>query len=145
MFKNINHLNDFFDVDEGLDVLIKKNIMRANNYEELINLVKTKRYTYNRLNRMFLHIYLNIKKKDQSRLKKITYLKVLGFSKKGQQYLKDIKKKSKIPLITNYSDLKDDNLQQELYIAYLYHLLINKEELNIQELKSIPIQKEGLS
>ena len=98
---DMNNLNTYLDVDEGLDNLIKKNIIKANSLDELIEKIKTKRYTYNRLNRMFIHILLNIKKTDVSKLKKINYIRVLGFNKTGKKYLKEQREKINIPIITN--------------------------------------------
>lgn len=138
ILSDINNLNTYLDVDEGLDNLIKKNIIKTNNYEELIDKIKTKRYTYNRLNRMFIHILLNIKKDEVKKRKEINYLKVLGFSKKGKDYLKKQRDITNIPIITNYSDLDDDNLDFELYVTTIYNEIIQSNDLNIIELKSIP-------
>ena len=142
ILNNINDLDKYLDVLEGLDNLIKKNIIKCNNYQELIEAIKTKRYTYNRLNRMFLHILLNIKKTDVKKRKKISYIRILGFSYEGRKYLKKIKKQIDIPIITNYSDLDDDNLDFELYTTCIYNNIIKRNDLNIKELKSIPIEKE---
>ena len=138
ILSDMNNLNKYLDVDEGLDNLIKKNIIKVNNYSELIEIIKTKRYTYNRLNRMFTHILLNIKKDDVNKLKEINYIKVLGFSKQGKKYLKEIRKKVLIPIITNYSDINDNNLNFELYVTCIYNEIIERNDLNIIELKSIP-------
>ena len=145
ILNNIDNLNEYLDVDEGLDNLIKKNILKVNNYYELINKIKTKRYTYNRLNRMFIHILLNMKKKNLKKYQEINYLRILGFDNLGKKYLKEIRKETIIPFITNYSDLKDDNLSLELYITFIYNQIMNKKDDNLQELKSIPIQKEELN
>ena len=91
---------------------------------------------------MFTHILLNIKKDDVEKLKQINYIRILGFSKKGKNYLKEIRKKTTIPIITNYSDLKDDNLSFELYFTNIYNMITNQNNLNLVELKSIPIKKE---
>ena len=141
ILSDINNLSTYLDVDEGLDNLIKKNIIKAGNYEELINLIKTKRYTYNRLNRMFIHILLNIKKDDVKRLKEINYIRVLGFNKLGKDYIKSLREKINIPIITNYSDINDENLDFELYVTCIYNVIINRQDLNMTELKSIPINK----
>ena len=138
ILSDIDNLNSYLDVDEGLDNLIKKNIIKANSYQELIKKIKTKRYTYNRLNRMFIHILLNIKKSDINKRKEINYIRVLGFSKTGKKYLKEIRNYINIPIITNYSDLNDNNLDFELYVACIYYEIIENNELNIIELKSIP-------
>ncbi len=136
----MQNLNNYLDVDEGLDNLIRKNIIKSNNFNELIDNIKTKRYTYNRLNRMFIHILLNIKKEDVHKLKEIKYIKVLGFNNIGKKYLKEIKNKTSIPIITNYSDLNNNNLYFELYVTTIYNEIIKRNDLNIIELKSIPIQ-----
>ena len=142
IINNINHLDEFNDVTEGIGNLIKNNIINANSLDDLINHIKTKRYTYNRINRILLHILLNIKKKDINNLKEINYIRILGFDKLGRNYLKNIKKEINIPIITKYSDIKDNNLLFQRYISSIYYLIINKEELNIIENKSIPIKKE---
>ena len=142
IINNLDNLSDFGDVSEGIDNLIKNNIFKAKSLNELIDLTKTKRYTYNRLNRIFIHILLNIKKKDIDKLKEIKYIRILGFDKLGRNYLKEIKKEINIPLITKYSDIKNDNLSFQRKISSIYYMIINKEELNIIENKSIPIKKE---
>ena len=138
ILSDINNLNTYLDVDEGLDNLIKKTIIKVNSYDELIDKIKTKRYTYNRLNRMFIHILLNVKKTDVKKLKEINYIRILGFSKLGKKYLKELRDKLTIPLITNYSDINDSNLDFELYVTSIYNEIISRDDLNIVELKSIP-------
>ena len=49
-------LSIYQTVDEGLDNKIKKEIVNCNTIQELIDKIKSKRYTYNKLNRMFTHI-----------------------------------------------------------------------------------------
>ena len=50
-------LSIYQTVDEGIENKIKKNILKAHDIDELINLVKSKRYTYNKIKRM-LFTYL---------------------------------------------------------------------------------------
>ena len=142
ILSDMSNLNTYLDVDEGLDNLIKKYIIKTNSYTELIEKIKTKRYTYNRLNRMFIHILLNIKKEDIKIRKEINYIRVLGFSKQGKKYLKEIREQINIPIITNYSDITDNNLDFELYVTSIYNEIIENNDLNIIELKSIPKEKE---
>ena len=59
-------LNDIIDVTEGLDFKLKKCIQNTKSFEELITALKSKRYTYNRLQRMLIHILLNMKKRTCS-------------------------------------------------------------------------------
>lgn len=141
LISEINELDKYLDVSEGLDKRIKKFILKSNNLNELIDNIKTKRYTYNRLNRMFLHIITNLKKEDTNLLKQINYIKVLGFNDKGKDHLKEIRKEALIPIITNYSELDDPVLDYELQVTFLYNYITNQDDLNQKELKSIPIMK----
>ena len=111
LISEIDTLDKYLDVVEGIDIRIKKFILVSNTYQELIDNIKTKRFTYNKLNRMFLHILFNIKK-DQKY--DINYIRVLGFNLKGRLYLKTIKNDLTIPLITNYKDIDDYVLKFEL-------------------------------
>ena len=72
--------------------------------EELINNIKSKNYTYNRIKRLLLYILIGIKKEDISNFK--NYIRILGFNKKGKDYLNRIKKEISLPIITNYSNSK---------------------------------------
>ena len=87
-------------VDEGIENRILKYINESSTLEELINNIKTKRYTYNKISRMLTHILCNFTKIDAKNNQSIKYIRVLGFNKKGQAYLNSIKKELTIPLIT---------------------------------------------
>ncbi len=130
-------LSEYLDVGEGIDSKIKKNILKSNTYQELIESLKSKRYTYNKLNRMFLHIMINLKKNDKY---SINYIRILGFNKLGRSYLKEIKPKTNLPLITNYKDINDPVLKLELTSSILYSHIIKKTSIIKKELQSIPIQ-----
>ena len=123
-----NDLDSYLDVNEGIDNLLKKVIMNCNSLEELILRIKTKRYTYNRLNRMFLHIILGIKKDYQDE----DYLRILGFNKKGQEYIKAKNIKE------NYKNT--DCYSLELRGSCLYDMLTDKNTYNF-EIKNQPIIK----
>ncbi len=127
-----DNLNIFQTVDEGIENRIKKHINFANSLEDLVMKVKTKRWTYNRLMRMFAHILCNFKKEDAKEWKNIEYIRVLGFSKKGQQYLNFIKKDLTLPLVTNYSKFNNKMLSFEYKVTCVYASPLN--EINKLEL-----------
>ena len=101
IINNANHLNEYVDVDEGIENRIKKVINDSNNWDELVNNIKTKRYTYNKINRMLIHILTNLKKEDLKDYD-IDYIRVLGFNSNGRKYLNKIKKDTRI--VTNYKN-----------------------------------------
>ena len=114
------NLNIFKTVDEGLGDKIKKEILNSNNYDELIKKVKSKRYTYNKINRCLNHILCDIKEKDVKDMKNIEYIRILGYNDKGKQYINKIKKDIDVPVIGNFSKCKSPMLQLELKVSSIY-------------------------
>ena len=85
------------DVSEGLEYLIKDVSNKTNNLIELINGIKSKRYTQTRIQRILLYALLGITKNDMELSKKITpYIRVLGCSEKGKMLLSQINSKAKV-------------------------------------------------
>ena len=117
-------------VDEGIDKRIQKEIVSVTNWEELIQSIKTKRYTYNRINRMLIHILCNFTKEQANKWHDISYIRVLGFSRKGQKYLNDIKKEMSLPLVTTFSRCQDEMLKYEQTVTSIYASVFTQEKQN---------------
>ena len=131
-------------VDEGIENRIKKVIVNCTNWDELVNSIKTKRYTYNKINRMLIHILCDFTKDEAQQFKNITYIRVLGFNKLGQEYLNKIKKASKLPIITTFSKSNDEMLKLEMRITSVYASVLNENDKNkliYQEYSSKPKMK----
>ena len=120
------------DVSEGLENLIKNAANSCNNLEELINIIKSKRYTQTRIQRILLYALLGITKKDMDTSKKITpYARVLGVSAKGREMLSDICKiNRRIQMITSvkkyleYTNNKalKEMLEKDIFATDIYTL-----------------------
>lgn len=81
------------DVSEGLENKIKAAANNCNSLEELINRIKSKRYTQTRIQRILLYALLNITEKDINASKRTTpYIRVLGFNKHGKKIISAIAK-----------------------------------------------------
>lgn len=149
---DLHFLDDYFDllkykiistddlsiyqtVDEGIENKIKKNILKAHNTEELISLVKSKRYTYNKIKRMLLHILCGFTKEEAERCKKVQYIRVLGFNDKGRKYLNSIKKECELPIITKY-DNNYEMMRIENRVSNIYNI---KKDDFLEEYKHKPI------
>lgn len=133
---NQNNLSNYLDIDEGIEGRIIKNINKSNTWNELVMNIKTKRYTYNKINRMLIHILLNIKKENNI---KDIYLRVLGFNQHGRNYLNQIKKDLDMELITSYKSNKSRVLDLEYECTKIYSLIINDSSLIEKEYKNKPI------
>jgi predicted nucleotidyltransferase len=143
ILNNINNLNKFQTVNEGIENRIKKYIIESNSLEELIEKVKTKRYTYNKLRRMFTHILCNFTKEEAASFKDISYLRILGFSKSGQKYLNSIKKNINMPIVSNFSKSNNLMLDLEFRTTCVYASILQEDEkINLikAEYKNSPIR-----
>ena len=115
-------LSIYNTVNDGFDKLLKKEIINATSYDQLIKKVKSKRYTYNKISRMLLHILCNFTKEKANLFKEISYIRILGFSDKGRQYLSQIKKEVDVPIISKINRNKDPMLEFELETTKIYAL-----------------------
>ncbi len=137
IFLNQDNLNKYQTVDEGIEGRIIKYITKSSTYEELINNIKTKRYTYNKISRMLLHILISFTKEEAQNIN-IDYIRLLGFSPNGKHYLNKIKKELDIPLITGYKKNISKVLDIELRTTKIYTLIIGNELL-LEEYRNKPI------
>lgn len=137
IFLNQDNLNKYQTVDEGIEGRIIKYITKSSTYEELINNIKTKRYTYNKISRMLLHILISFTKEEAQNIN-IDYIRLLGFSSNGKHYLNKIKKELDVPLITGYKKNISKVLDIELRTTKIYTLIIGNEIL-LEEYRNKPI------
>ena len=98
----IENITKLPDVTEGLENRIFKAIQTSNTMEQLVSNVKSKRYTYTRINRILAQYFVgfDIFNSALLRTQKCPYGRILGFNDKGREMIKDIKKMGTIPLIT---------------------------------------------
>ena len=124
-------------VEEGIENRIKKAITISNSWEELVQNIKTKRYTHNKINRMLIHILTSFTKEEAKKLT-IDYIRILGFNLKGQIHLNKIKKDIDIPIITNYKKNISPLLDLEHRITTIYNIPFSPT-INQNESKRKPI------
>lgn len=134
-----NELSKYLTVDEGLDNKLKKEIHSAKTIEELIESVKSKRYTYNKISRMLTHILCSYTKEENQNHQKINYIRILGFTTKGKNYLNKIKKNTEVPIISNITKENIDLLNLELRVDNIYNLITKRND-NLLSKKPIIIK-----
>ena len=109
---SLSEIADLPEVSEGLENLIKESSEKTNNLSEFMELVKSKRYTQTRIQRIMLYALLGITKADMEMSKNINpYVRVLGFNEKGEKLLSNIinEKDTNIPLITSVKKFESEN------------------------------------
>lgn len=133
-------LKTYHLVDEGIENLLKKNIMHYHHYQDFVNSLTSKRYTKTRIQRMLIHILMQNTKQDIQNALQVDYLRILKMNEKGQSYLNRIKKTCPYHLVTNLSGYNHPALDLELKATKLVSLL--DQNILDQEIKNIPILKK---
>lgn len=112
----VNEIKNLPDVSEGLEFAIKNAANSCNSIIELLNIIKSKRYTSTRIQRILLYSLLGITKKDMEVSKKVNpYIRVLGFNERGKFLLSEISKANpKLNIITSVKKFIDSNNNRNL-------------------------------
>ena len=116
---SISEIAELPDVTEGLENLIKSAASSCNTISEFLEVVKTKRYTLTRIQRILIYALLGITKKDMILLNKTApYIRVLGFSNKGKDLISTISTVNpKLNIITSVKKFIDNsNNKSQIYL-----------------------------
>lgn len=103
-------LREIAEVTEGLENRILHSIDTCYEMKDILDFIKTKRYTRTKIQRILLHILLDIKEKEVSyylNLPKMPYIRVLGFQKERSDILADLTENAKCPVLTNLKKAPD--------------------------------------
>ncbi|GAA0078019.1 nucleotidyltransferase [Clostridium sp. CTA-5] len=149
MFKYIKYklligddsLKNLPDISEGLDNKILNELSTSFSLDDLILNSKSKRYTYTRINRILAQSFLNLEKYDLLNLSKqpTPYCRVLGFTSKGKEILKNIKKNSDIDIITKVPKKNlNDHMKIDIMGTKAYSIL-NPKVNPMQDYLTSPI------
>lgn len=118
IIKNHSNLKNIQDLEVGLENRLYKYSLENSNFDEFFNNILTKRLTISRLQRILLHSLFNLTETITEKVKnKIPFVKILGFSTKGQEYLNYLKKSdnySERKILTSNRDLKEILNEEEI-------------------------------
>ena len=93
---SVEEIAQLVDVSEGLENAIKNAANSSNNLVDFVNIVKSKRYTQTRIQRILIYALLGITNSKMLAFKKaVPYARVLGFNENGKQLISQIAKKNK--------------------------------------------------
>ncbi|MET3698102.1 predicted nucleotidyltransferase [Bacillus oleivorans] len=140
-------LRSIYEIEEGIEYRIKDASIESSSFHDFMNNLKTKRYTWTRLQRMCVHILTNTLKEEMSKNDRLSpYIRLLGMSKKGQHYLNELKKDLELPLIANVKKEHATLLHLDLKAAKVYNLPLHQHNSRIlleDFLKHPVLLKEG--
>lgn len=137
----VEQLAQIYQMAEGLEYRMKDAAQRNLSFAGFMKAVKTKRYTYAHLLRVYLYTILQLTESQVSDHLKRPYLHVLGFNERGRDYLHSIKKQVELPLLTKIDqNLRDDLLNLDYRAGKLYQTFTPVE----QDLKHAPVIVKGV-
>lgn len=123
-----NELQLVYQMVEGLNFKLKKEIKNKDSFDQFLTAVKSKRYTLARLRRLLLYVLMNVSTKEMTAALNSSYLRILGFNDTGRQYLNHNKKQINIPLITRVGKQESGLFATELKADGVWQLISGKEQ-----------------
>ena len=141
VIRDLNILNSYFDVNEGIENKIYKSVFSCKNIFELQQSIKSKRYTLTKVKRILNNILLGITKDDMNTVKnimKLPYVRILAFNDKGREIIKQIKLNSEIKIINKFSNVNfvDDKvfetlIKYDIKATNMYNIPYYKNNMNL--------------
>lgn len=134
-----HEINRYYEVEEGLEYRMIEAMKKSDSFETFMKHLKTKRYTWTRLQRACLHVLNKVQKDEMLAIldSPPSYIRVLGMTGKGRDYLSTVKKSLDLPLVTTVSKHDFAGLRMEARTSLVYAqgaardlLQAEKEEFN---------------
>ncbi|HDR3903653.1 MULTISPECIES: nucleotidyltransferase [Bacillus] len=130
-------LRHIYEIEEGLEHRILSKIQNSSSFHSFMEALKTKRYTWTRLQRACTHILTNTTKEEMHTAnieQHAPYIRLLGMSQKGQTYISKNKKKIELPILTHTKSFDHPTLHIERKANSVYFSIM-QEPLRTQLLK----------
>ena len=129
---------EIYDITEEIYARIYGIMLNSQKYIEFLKNTKSRNLSNKRVERIILNILLNIKAKMMDF--EINYVRILGFNKKGQEYLKEIRENNKIE---NFN--MENNFQKKnVFVNWKDIEKFRNFDKNNQNLENFEIQENFL-
>lgn len=113
-----SELAKIHDIGEGLENRVHRAAQVCTSREQMIEHIKTRRYSYTRISRILLYSLLGFTREKSVSFDQTgpLYLRLLAFSPQGQKILHDMRVNSRLPVITKLGRRHqlDDPLAQDM-------------------------------
>lgn len=110
----------FAEVTEGIEHLLIKAARTCETFQQFMERIKSKRYTWTRLQRMLTHIFTAFTSEQLHDSQMPSYARILGMTENGQKYISTHKKQFTLPLVSRAASLNDPMLAQDIKATDLY-------------------------
>ncbi len=123
----ISELHRIYQMTEGIEYRLKKAAENAATFSDFLHLVKTKRYTFTRIQRLCCYVLVHAYEDDMQVLP--SYVRVLAFDNLGQMYLNQVKGSLDFPLVTKVTDeIAKKELKLDVKAGMLFQMVNNQSQ-----------------
>jgi len=136
-------LNDYYEAEEGLENRLVHFSQQTHSFTDFMEAVKTKRYTWTRLQRLCTHMLTGTTKAEMAAANQLYsphYLRLLGMNQHGQRYLNHYKKQLSLPLVTKINDSDSQDLFVDHRAAECYQLVDENTGKTLREYQRTPVR-----
>ena len=135
-------LRAIYQMEEGIENRLKEVVRTTSSIEECLQQLKNKRWSWARLQRLLVYVLLGVTKAEMEDYwsRPIEQGAVLGFTSKGQEWLKNMREVESFHLITNYAAHKDE--RQESW-DLLYDFWNPSKQISATVFKPIQVNQEA--
>ena len=137
-----------YDMTEEIYSRIFSKLKNSKDLKEFLKNMKSRNFSGKRIERLMLNVVLNIKKEVLDF--EIEYVRVLGFNRKGQKYLKKLKNSEKMKKVfVNWKDI-EKNKRDRISCSGKGNLEVKdsfdckKEEINNEKINYLKIEVEKI-
>ncbi|MBF0714835.1 tRNA(Met) cytidine acetate ligase [Gemelliphila palaticanis] len=121
------NLKNIYDVTEGLENRIYQAALISNNYDELVALISTKRYTNKRIKRILSYVLTNSSRNEM--LEDIKDLRILAVNKNKTYLIKEINKLEKVKLHQKLNKNNEKYFKHDIRVARIYNIFYNENDI----------------
>lgn len=116
-------LREYYQIVEGIEFRLKKFALSSETFTAFIQAVKNKRWTWTRLQRVCLYLLLGIRQREVEHFfSQPPVIRILGFTEAGSRYLRKLKKRSDVVLLSNVNQQNREKISTELRSDEVYSL-----------------------
>jgi predicted nucleotidyltransferase len=136
-------LKEIYECEEGIEHRLLSCIRSAESFRQFIGMVKTKRYTWSRLQRLSTHILTHTLKeevREPAQKGELSYLRPLGMNSKGQNWLSHMRKQFQVPLISKIHKHHPPLLDADLRAAGIYDFISGRASSFLPDTGQIPLR-----
>lgn len=122
-------LKNIYDVNEGLENRIYDMANIADNYQELVNSISTKRYSKKKIQRILLHILTNTTKADYNEFFGTKVFRTLAAKEDKASIIREINNQSNITLVPVLNSKTSGYFVHDIKVSRIYNLKAQQEDI----------------